>query len=199
MAGKTDTDRSSSGKDHPWSVPLAVAQIPDDGSHVAFEADAAQRAALAAVAGLREVFSASAGFDLSHGRDDTIHAVGRVQARIEQTCVVTLDPIESTIDEPIDVIFARSSDAPPPRVPVQDAEGDDPESIPDPPEPITGGMIDLGRVAADFLFLGIDPYPRKPGAVFEPPAVPDDPEDHPFAALKALKTSSPPTTGKKKK
>ena len=31
---------------------------------------------------------------------------GRVQARIGQTCVVSLDPIESDIDEPIDLIFA---------------------------------------------------------------------------------------------
>ena len=34
--------------------------------------------------------------------------------------------------------------------------------------------------------LGIDPYPRKPDATFEPPAVEDESE-HPFAALAALK------------
>ena len=60
------------------------------------------------------------------------------------------------------------------------------EEIPDPPEPIVNGIIDLGRLATDALFLGIDPYPRKPDAVFEPPVEADDPEDHPFAALKAL-------------
>ena len=62
--------------------------------------------------------------------------------------------------------------------------------IPDPPEPIEGGQIDLGRLATDALFLAIDPYPRKPGAVFEPEVVADDPEDHPFAALKVLKPIS---------
>ncbi len=65
------------------------------------------------------------------------------------------------------------------------AESDD--EIPDPPEPIDNGMIDLGRVATDALFLAIDPYPRKPDAVFEPLVDAADPEDHPFAALKALK------------
>jgi hypothetical protein len=35
--------------------------------------------------------------------------------------------------------------------------------------------------------LGLDPYPRKEGAVFEPVIAPVDPADHPFAALKALK------------
>jgi hypothetical protein len=199
MAGKPHADRPSAAKELPWSFSVVVAQIPEDGSRVAFEADAAQCAALAAVAGLREVGAARATFDLTHGGDGTVHGAGRVQARIGQTCVVTLDPIESAIDEPIDVIFAPPSDEPPPRPPVPTDEDVDIEDIPDLPEPITGGTIDLGRVAADFLFLGIDPYPRKPGAVFQPPVVADDPEDHPFAALKALKEGSAPATGKKKK
>ena len=33
----------------------------------------------------------------------------------------------------------------------------------DPPEPIENGIIDLGRVATDALYLAVDPYPRKPG------------------------------------
>jgi hypothetical protein len=65
---------------------------------------------------------------------------------------------------------------------------------PDPPEPIENGMIDLGRVATDALYLAVDPYPRKPGAVFEPVVEAADPEDHPFAALKALK-AEPKTSG----
>lgn len=195
MTGKTPADRPSSGKDLPWSFSVLVAQIPEDGSRVTFEADATQRAALAAVAGLREVTEARASFDLAHEGEGTVHAIGTVTAQVGQTCVVTLDPVESSIDEPIDVIFAPASYVPP-SAPVEDGE---PEEEPDPPEPITAGAIDLGRVATDFLFLGIDPYPRKPGAVFEPPAVTSDPEDHPFAALKALKDDAPPPSGKKGK
>jgi hypothetical protein len=73
---------------------------------------------------------------------------------------------------------------------VDDAEASG-EETPDPPEPIVGGIIDLGRLATDALILGIDPYPRKPDAVFEPLLEVADPEDHPFAALKALKARSP--------
>ena len=69
----------------------------------------------------------------------------------------------------------------------------------DPPEAIERGMIDLGRVAADALFLGIDPYPRKPAAVFEPIVEPDDPGEHPFAALQALKTPAKPPRSRKPK
>ena len=48
------------------------------------------------------------------------------------------------------------------------------------------GVVDLGAVATEFLLLGIDPYPRKPGAVFDAPPA-GDPSSHPFAALAALK------------
>ena len=123
---------------------------------------------------------------------------GRVRARIGQTCVVTLDPIENDIDEPIDLIFA-----PPEQIPeladLVDEAAESDRDIPDPPEPIENGMIDLGRVATDALFLAIDPYPRKPDAVFEPLVAAPDPEDHPFAALKALKVDAEPTGRKKPK
>ena len=48
------------------------------------------------------------------------------------------------------------------------------------------GVVDLGAVATEFLLLGIDPYPRKPGAVFDAPPA-GDAAGHPFAALAALK------------
>jgi hypothetical protein len=59
----------------------------------------------------------------------------------------------------------------------------------EPPEPLIGGAIDLGAIAAEFLMLGIDPYPRKPGAEFAAPARETDSE-RPFAALAALKKPS---------
>ena len=157
---------STTDSANPWSVPIAVAQIPDTGMHREFEANPTQRRALADLGGLREVMSANASLDLALMREGRVHVVGRVKARIGQTCVVTLDPIENDIDEAIDLIFA-----PPEQIPaladlVDDAAESDAE-IPDPPEPIVGGTIDLGRLATDALFLGIDPYPRKPDAVFD--------------------------------
>ena len=126
------------------------------------------------------------------------HVAGRVRARVGQTCVVTLDPIENDIDEAIDLIFAPPEQIPEMADLVDEAAESDVE-IPDPPEPIENGIIDLGRLATDALFLAIDPYPRKPDAVFEPPVVADDPEDHPFAALKALQLDAKPPGPKKPK
>lgn len=183
-------------KSDPWSIPIAVEQIPDTGLHRDLEANQASRNAMAEVAGLREVQSARASFDVTPLSGGRVHVAGRVQARIGQTCVVTLDPIENDIDEPIDLIFA-----PPEQIPeLADLVEDDGESeIPDPPEPIENGMIDLGRLATDVLLLAIDPYPRKPDAVFEPVLIAPDPEDHPFAALKVLKPDASPPKGKKPK
>jgi hypothetical protein len=184
-------------KQNPWSVPMMVAQIPEHGLHRDIEANAAERDAMAAVAGLRDVSSAQASLDVTPIPDGRVHVVGRVWARIGQTCVVTLDPVDNDIDEAIDLIFAPASQIRELAESVDDTEGE--AEVPDPPEPIVDGAIDLGRLATDALFLGIDPYPRKPGAVFEPPAVPVDPEDHPFAALKALKTAAKPPASKKPK
>ena len=170
----------------PWRSPVTVVQIPERGLHRELEADEAQRKAMAEIAGLREVLSAHASLDVTPKSGGRFHVVGNVRARIGQTCVVTLDPIETDIDETIDVMFA-----PPEQIPalsdfVDDASEGDGDI--DPPEPIEGGAIDLGRLATDALFLGIDPYPRKPDAVFDHEVTPPDPQDHPFAALKALKT-----------
>ncbi|MGO8913474.1 MAG: YceD family protein [Bradyrhizobium sp.] len=173
----------------PWSVPITVMQIPDTGLHRDFEADQAARQAMAEVGSLREVLSASASLDVVPKSGGRVQVTGHVRARIGQTCVVTLDPIENEIDEPIDLIFA-----PPEQIPdlsdlVDEAAESDTE-IPDPPEPIINGVIDLGRIATDALFLAVDPYPRRPDAVFQPPVEAADPDDHPFAALKALRVDA---------
>ena len=189
---------SMTDKSDPWSVPVTVAQIPDAGLHRDIEADRAVRDAMAEVAGLREILSASASLDVTAKSGGRVHVAGHVRARIGQTCVVTLEPIENDIDEPIDLIFA-----PPEQIPqladLVDEAADSDVEIPDPPEPIVNGVIDLGRLATDALFLGIDPYPRRPDAVFEPPVVAADPEDHPFAALKALQLDAKPPGPKKPK
>ena len=56
----------------------------------------------------------------------------------------------------------------------------------DEPDPIVDGKIDLGALAAEFLALGLDPYPRKPGAEFAAPVAEED-DDSPFAPLTELK------------
>ncbi|MGX9424952.1 MULTISPECIES: YceD family protein [Bradyrhizobium] len=188
----TETERPHPPRD-PWRVLVAVAQVPETGLHRDIEADPRQRQALADIAGLREVLSAEASFDVTPKSGGRFHVVGSVRGRVGQTCVVTLEEIENEIDEEIDLIFAPPDQIPQMAALAEEAERSDAE-IPDPPEPIENGMIDLGRLATDALFLAIDPYPRKADAVFEPVVEAADPEDHPFAALKALQ-AAPKTPG----
>jgi hypothetical protein len=183
---------------NPWSARVVVAQIPETGLHRDIEADGAARMALAKIAGVRAIESARASFDLTPGRDDSVHVRGRVSARIGQICVVSLDPIENDVVENIDLVFVPEGRVRELAKSVDDDDDADPgREIPDAPEPIVNGVIDLGRLATDAVFLGIDPYPRKPDSVFVPPPSAVDPEDHPFAALKALKNDPNSPRGKK--
>ena len=166
--------------EQPWSFPVAVADIPETGRHVDIVADGGTRAAIADAAALAALPRLVAGFDLTRHGADGLRVVGRVQAAVVQNCVVTLEPIESAVDEEIDLLFLPEAPTVPDEVDLEAVEADDP------PETLQNGMVDLGAVATEFLLLGIDPYPRKPGAVFEAPP-PGEPASSPFAALAALK------------
>ncbi len=183
----------------PWRAPVAVGEIPEAGLHRDIEANETERQAIAAIMGLRELPRLGASFDLTHAGGGRVHVRGRVSGEAGQTCVVTLEPLTTEVDEDVDVMF--SPDVQPAAAgsgSEDDDEGED-ALAEDPPEPIVGGAIDLGALAAEFLILGLDPYPRKPGVVFEPVIQPPDPADHPFAALASLKTPDSPAKPRKSK
>ena len=164
----------------PWSVPLALSDVPDSGRHFDLVADEQARNAVAKHAGLSALPRLEASFDVTlHGRSG-LHVLGRVSASVGQTCVVTLEPLENEIDESIDLAFMPAGAFP--------LVGGGEVEVPtvDVPEVLVGGGIDLGAIATEFLILGLDPYPRKPDATFQGSAVGDD-AAHPFAALAALK------------
>ncbi len=125
-------------------------------------ADENTRAAVAESIGLRALPRLEASFDVSrHGREG-LHVVGRVSATVGQTCVVTLEPIDNEIDEAVDLVFEPA----PERGGSTRRSGGSKVAADDAPEPLVGGVVDLGAVATEFLALGIDPYPRKSGAEF---------------------------------
>jgi uncharacterized metal-binding protein YceD (DUF177 family) len=185
-------------KNRPWSFPVLVSQLPEAGLHQVLETTPAQRELLAAAAGVNAVLKAEAALDVIPESGGRVHITGTVRARVEQTCVVSLDPVENDVEEPVEVTFAPPDQISAMPKSVQKEQGDEAE-IPDLPEPIVNGAIDLGLLATEFLVLGIDPYPRKPGVAFVPPKSPVDPDEHPFAALRALKDAPGGSKGKKPK
>ncbi len=162
----------------PWRVPVAVEDVAETGEHVDLVADAETRGAVARTAGLRELPRLQATFDVSRYGAGGLRVVGRVSATVGQSCVVTLEPLTNQVDEEVNLFFVPPVAAIE-KADVANANGDD-------PEPLIGGLIDLGALATEFLILGLDPYPRKPGAIFEPPHQ-AAPEESPFAALAAFK------------
>jgi uncharacterized metal-binding protein YceD (DUF177 family) len=167
----------------PWSVPVAVEDIPGTGLHIEIEAPAATRAAVAELAAVRELPRLSAVFDLTR-QGATVHVAGQVSARVGQTCVVTLEPIESAVEETVDLKFAPQPAGGKEAEPKSARKR--PRSDDEPPEPLVDDTLDLGALATEFLIIGIDPYPRKAGAQFAPPKA-ENAGEHPFAALEALK------------
>jgi uncharacterized metal-binding protein YceD (DUF177 family) len=165
----------------PWSVPVVAEEVPESGRHFDLVADEPTRAAIAKVAGLRALPEFTASFDVARWGRSGLHVTGTVSATVGQVCVVTLEPMEERLEEPVDVIYSPQQNVP------RAADNLDLEiTADDAPEPLIDGMVDLGALATEFLILGINSYPRKPDAEFEPPAAGDD-TGHPFAALAALK------------
>ena len=161
----------------PWHVPVRLEDVPETGLHVDLVADEHVRARLAALAGVSGVPRLEAAIDVArHGNG--LRATGRLSATVGQTCVVTLEPIENQVEELIDVIFAPSAAG-------DFADHNAAFEADEPPEALQDGTADLGVIAAEFLLLGIDPYPRKPGAEFAPPAD-EGAASTPFAALARL-------------
>jgi hypothetical protein len=167
----------------PWSVPVALTDISESGQHFDLAAKEDTRAEVAKLAGLRSLPRLEAMFDLAREGPRRLRVTGRVTATVGQSCVVTLDPIENEVEEQVNVAFA------PPHEASTGGEwsrtGSENLEV-NAPEPLAGETVDLGGLAVEFLILGIDPYPRKPGAMFEAPPVADA-GAHPFAALEALK------------
>ncbi len=157
----------------PFSRRVALSDISDAGITRTFEANEHERAALARELGLPAIPALVAELRVRpHGR--RFDVTGHVRATVVQTCSVTLEPFEAALDEPVEISFAED--------PERAGPGLDGEL----PDPVEGGGIDLGRIAAEFLALGLDPYPRKPGVAFDPGQPGLDAPVSPFDALRRL-------------
>jgi hypothetical protein len=176
--------REEATLDRPWSVPVSIHEIPETGRQFKLAADPAVRAVIARAAGLQALPRLEATFDVTRRGASGLHVTGRVSATVGQICVVTLDPIENEIEESVDLDFVPTAGP--------DIEGGSDQvrsvevTVEEQPELLFGDRVDLGALATEFLMLGIDPYPRKPGVVFTA-QTPDDKTDHPFAALASLR------------
>lgn len=142
---------------------------------------------IAATLDLKDVKSLKVKAKITPAGEGVWRVHGDVMAKVVQSCVVTLAPVKANLNERFDRIFSRFAE----EDTAIDIDIDYDED--DPPEPLGEG-IDLGAIAIEALSLGLEPYPRAPGAAFEtvratpPGAEPLSPEAaKPFAGLASLK------------
>lgn len=161
----------------------AVQDIPEEGLAVNRSASPAEREAVARSLDLLGCRSLDVRYALRPRGGGHVHLSGSLQAQVEQTCVVTLEPLLNDVAASFKVDYWPETEMPEPSsggVDMQDDEAD--------LEPIVAGRIEVGRVVFQSLAGAIDLFPRKPGVAFEPPSDADgsDPPS-PFAALAKIK------------
>ena len=171
---------------------------------ITIEPTADEAARIASRIGVNTVQSMKAHINLSRAEHSKIIKVdGRIKAHVVQSCVVTLDPVEDTIDETFEAYFQeknpktaaktvsfvqekhkRKKDIEDPETPFLDEKDD--------PEVVENGTIDLGEVTVQFLSLAINPFPRTQAAIdnaggdddFDARAEENMAKRNPFAILK---------------
>lgn len=168
--------------DQPWSETLSLHELAHGPVRRTLIAPEAARKRIARQFNLDDLASLEAEVMVSPWLDGA-EVRGRWHAALLQTCGVTLEPLPSEPEGEfvVRVLPAGSPNAPePPAGEIEvDLEGEDP------PDLLDGETIDLAGYVVEHLGLEIDPFPRKPGAVFTPP---DEPEElSPFAVLRQLK------------
>ncbi|HSA66959.1 MAG TPA: DUF177 domain-containing protein [Methyloceanibacter sp.] len=172
----------------PLVRPLRVDELKE-GEERVMEVNRAEREAVAALLDLRALDRLTFAFRLRRRGQGRLALQGNLAAAVTQTCVVSLEPVESALDVPVEVEFWP--------VPMIDDLAASPDEAAshgtlDWPEPIEGGKIDLGPVVYETLATALDPYPKREGVSFEwseAPSTGAEPEqaESPFAALKRLK------------
>jgi uncharacterized metal-binding protein YceD (DUF177 family) len=173
-----------------FSRVVRVDAIPRDGQVIAIEAAPTEREELASFYQLPAIAALTATLRVEPWGRGGARVTGAVHGEVTQTCVVSLDPFPATVDEEVDVRFAPQTAANSGSMATKE-----PQTFSlvdeDEPDPIIDGTIDLGALTAEFLALGLDPYPRKPGVAFDEERTNLEPTDSPFAALaKGVKPKS---------
>ena len=179
------TRKTSTTAELAWNH--AVHDIPESGLSTQREATPDELARIAQALDL----IACAGLNVDYTIVPTVgghyRLSGRLRAEVRQACVVTLEPIDTTIEEAFEAVFWPQEHMPAPES-GELVVDDEPER-----EPIVAGQIAVGRVVFESLAATIDPFPRKPDAVLDwqspnPADAPGGKTENPFAVLANLKT-----------
>ncbi|MEL6518030.1 MAG: DUF177 domain-containing protein [Pseudomonadota bacterium] len=149
-------------------------------------ADGDARAALAAQMGILGVRKLRFSGEIAPAGKADWRLTGTLGATVVQACVVTLEPVTTRVDEPVERLYLAEIPPEPEATEVEMPEDDTTEAL--------GDVIDLHLVMAEALALALPMYPRAADADLEqaqfagPGVAPMTDEDaRPFAGLKELR------------
>lgn len=165
-----------------FSRTIDAETISESPRQIEIAADETERRRLAGRFGLKAIDSLAAQLRLAR-RAGIIHADGRVDADVVQSCVVTDAPLPVHIDAPLSVRFLPNGHGDSGEDEVE-LSAEDCDTL-----PIAGGKMDIGELVAETLALSLDPFPRSAGAdeALREMNLGGEADAGPFAALKSLK------------
>jgi uncharacterized metal-binding protein YceD (DUF177 family) len=174
--------------DIPLDWTLGVDAVPERGGALTYVATEAERTRVAHALALESLSALTFAGRIDRLAGGRYRVTGRVKAVLEQSCVVTLEPLPARLDEDLDVEFKPLNT----QTSLDDVqiELDEASDV----EPITNGRLETGRVVYETLSAGLNPYPRKAGEAFDDmiaaPKGADTSKENPFAVLAKLKPKS---------
>ncbi len=144
-----------------FSRPLEVNATKELDAIHPIRATAAERAALAERLGIKSLGSLDAEVRLSSVRNGALIRLSTdFTADVIQACVVSLEPVASRIEASFERLYDPSATP-------AEIDGEAGLSLDEAlPEPLIGGVLDLGEIITEELALELNPFPRAPGVDF---------------------------------
>lgn len=172
-----------------FSRPVKVEEITSRPLARTFEATADERRKLAERFNILDVPRLVVAISLRRQPGDIVALEGCVEAEVVQACVITLQPVPAHVSTAFTVRYL------PPKLWAEAEMGreEDIEAVAaaEDVEAMPEDTIDVGEVAAQYLSLALDPYPKaSSAAVGSPDSGTEEPgpsQPNPFAVLKNLK------------
>ena len=184
--------------DLPFARPFDLGTVRDRVVEVSVAPGEAERVATAHWLGVEAVGALKATIRLSRSGADEYAYDGSFEADVVQACVITLEPVPSHI---VGEIHRKFRVLPRPSTRRRAAAAEPPAAMPavidlavaddDSPELLDQPVMNLAAPLLEELSLGLDPYPKAPGAAFEVPPEPRAATENPFAVLENLKNAPP--------
>jgi hypothetical protein len=186
------------GSDAPYSATFDLGLVPERGKELVLTPSESERKSISDWLGIEALNSLKANVLIERLGENHYTYAAKFEADVVQACVVTLEPVPAHVSG----VYRRDF-----RVRSRGAASRRKKPVPEPqtidisladedgPELLDSPIVDLAAPLLEELSLALDPYPRAPGVVFEPPAEAAVPSHRPFAVLEHLKTAESGASG----